>query len=223
MGSETVYSEVPVDVAVTWFNMGAERLHLVDLDGAVQGKPINKGVIRDIVRAVAIPAQLGGGIRDMKSIEAYLDIGIRWIVLGTVGFKDPGFVSLACREFPEKIILGIDAKKGRVAVEGWTKETDRTAAEVAEQYEAEGVSAIVYTDIERDGMRVGPNVKATQNLAKSVSTPVIASGGISDIDDVVKLLSLSEHGVIGMITGRAIYEGTLDLREAMRVTRGHKN
>jgi phosphoribosylformimino-5-aminoimidazole carboxamide ribotide isomerase len=223
MSKETVYSEVPEEMAVRWFEQGAERLHLVDLNGAVEGRPINKEVIRRIVGAVPIPIQLGGGIRNLKTIGGYLDLGIRQIVLGTIAYKKPEIVTLACKTFPDQIVLGIDAKKDHVAVEGWTEPTDMTPAEMAKRYEADGISAIIYTDIHRDGMSTGPNVEATKTLANTVQTPVIASGGISGIDDVGKILTLSESGVIGMITGRALYKGTLDLAEAVKLAKGTKN
>jgi len=216
MSKETVYSEIPEDMAIKWHEDGAERLHLVDLDGAISGKPVNKEVIRRIVAAVPIPVQLGGGIRDIKTIDVYLELGIHQIILGTVAFKDPEFVARACKEFPDKIILGIDAKKGHVAVEGWTEETNITPVGMAKRYEALGISAIIYTDIQRDGMGTGPNVEVTKDLAEAVKIPVIASGGISGIDDVAKISAISESGVIGMITGRALYEGTLNLAEAIR-------
>lgn len=222
MSKETVYSQVPQEMAVKWYEKGAERLHLVDLDGAVKGRPVNSEVIRSIVHAIPIPIQLGGGIRDIQTIETYLDLGIHQIILGTVAYKDPEFVSLACRRFPERIIIGIDAKKGQVAVEGWTEETDMTPEELAKKYEEMGISAIVYTDIQRDGMSTGPNVQATQDLAKAINIPVIASGGISGIGDVKKILPLSKYGVMGMITGKALYEGTLDLTEAIELIKKEK-
>jgi len=210
-------------MALKWFEQGAERLHLVDLDGATEGRPVNKEVIRNIVNAVPIPIQLGGGIRNRETIEAYLDLGVLRIILGTVAFKDPDFVTLACNKFPGLITLGIDAKKDFVAVEGWTEETDMTPAKMASRYEETGISEIIYTDIHRDGMRTGPNVQMTKALAMAIKIPVIASGGISDIDDVVKIVTLSEYGVIGMITGKALYEGTLDLADAIRVAKAKKN
>jgi len=217
MSKETVYSQVPQEMAIKWYEKGAERLHIVDLDGAVKGRPVNSEVIRSIVHAIPIPIQLGGGIRDIQTIETYLDLGIHQIILGTVAYKDPEFVSLACKTFPERIIIGIDARKGQVAVEGWTEETDMTPEELAKKYEQMGISAIVYTDIQRDGMGTGPNVQATQDLAKAIDIPVIASGGISGIGDVKKILPLSKYGVMGMITGKALYEGTLDLTEAIEL------
>lgn len=223
MSKETLYSDAPEEMALKWFEQGAERLHLVDLDGATEGRPVNKEVIRNIVNAVPIPIQLGGGIRNRETIEAYLDLGVLRIILGTVAFKDPDFVTLACNKFPGLITLGIDAKKDFVAVEGWTEETDMTPAKMASRYEETGISEIIYTDIHRDGMRTGPNVQMTKALAMAIKIPVIASGGISDIDDVVKIVTLSEYGVIGMITGKALYEGTLDLADAIRVAKAKKN
>ena len=166
-----------------------------------------------------IPIQLGGGIRNLEAIEAYLELGIQQVILGTVAYKDPEFVARACEQFPDKVILGIDAKDGRVAVEGWTEETDILPSEMAKRYEPLGISAIIYTDIQRDGMGTGPNIEATMALAKAIQIPVIVSGGISGISDVVKLLPLSEYGVTGMITGRALYEGTLSLSEAVTATK----
>lgn len=220
MSKETVYSEVPEEMAVKWFEQGAERLHLVDLDGAVKGEPINKEVIRKITKAIPIPVQLGGGIRNMETIEAYFELGISQIILGTVAYKDPEFVALACKKFPNKIILAIDAKKGRVSIEAWTEETDIAPSDLALRYESVGISAIIYTDINRDGMETGPNIQATKAFAKAINVPVIASGGISGIKDVKNLLSLSGYGVIGMITGQALYKETLDLREAISLAKG---
>lgn len=223
MSRETVYSEVPEEMALQWHEKGAERLHLVDLDGAIEGKAVNKGVICGIAAAIPIPVQLGGGIRDMGTIETYLKLGINQVILGTVAYKNPEFLAQACKEFAGRIILGIDARKDRVAVEGWTEETDMTVAEMAKGFETIGISAIIYTDIHRDGMSTGPNVEATKVLAQTVETPVIASGGISGIDDVAQILSLEAYGVIGMITGRALYNGTLDLADAIKLTNSQKN
>ena len=219
MSRETVYSENPRDMAIRWYKEGAEQLHLVDLDGAVQGHPVNKGLIKNIVEAVPIPIQLGGGIRDMRAVEAYLELGICKIILGTAAHKNPEFLESTCKRFPGKIILGIDAREGFLAVEGWTESTDISPLEIAKKYHSLEISAIIYTDIQRDGMSSGPNIKAIRNLAKAVDTPVIASGGISGLDDVAKLLPLSKHGVTGMITGRAIYNGSLSLRDAIKLAR----
>jgi phosphoribosylformimino-5-aminoimidazole carboxamide ribotide isomerase len=219
MSKETVYSEVPEEMAVKWVEKGAERLHLVDLDGAVEGKAVNKEVIRRIVATVPIPSQIGGGIRDMETIATYLMLGVNQVILGTMAYKMPEFLIQACKEFAGRIILGVDARKDRVAVEGWTEETDMTVAQIAKVFENTGISAIIYTDIHRDGMSTGPNVEATKILAQAVETPVIASGGISGIDDVAKILALEKYGVTGMITGRALYKGTLDLAEAIKLTK----
>ncbi len=219
MSKETVYSDSPLEMAVHWFECGAERIHLVDLDGAVEGKPVNKDLIREIVVSIPVPVELGGGIRDLKTIEFYLSAGVQWVILGTAAHKDADFVEIACKQFPGQVILGIDARENRVAVQGWLEETSMTASEMAQQFESRGIAAIIYTDIRRDGMSTGPNVEATKALARSVSIPVIASGGISGLHDVLSLLPLAEDGVIGMITGRALYEGRLDLREAIELSR----
>ena len=219
MSDETVFSAHPEEIAMQWAEAGAERLHVVDLDGAVEGSPINSEAIAGIVRAVSIPVQLGGGIRDMRTAEAYLNSGVSQIILGTVAYKDPEFVGRACREFASRIILGIDARKGRISVEGWTEEADLEPAELAKRFETAGISAVIYTDISRDGMGTGPNVEATRRLASALMTPVIASGGIGGVSDISKLLPLAEDGVIGMITGRALYDGSLDLSEAIRLAR----
>ena len=217
MNDETVFSDVPEEMALKWFDQGAERLHVVDLDGAAQGEAVNREVIKRIVSAISIPVELGGGVRDMSTLEAYFELGIRYVILGTVAFKDPEFVRRAYDRFPGQIILGIDARKDCVAVEGWTEEVNTTPVELAKRFEDTGVAAIIYTDIYRDGMRTGPNIEATRTLAKSVKTPVIASGGISGISDVLAVSNLSDDGVIGMITGRALYDGSLDLDEAIKV------
>jgi len=219
MSKETVYSEVPEEMAVRWYEKGAERLHVVDLDGAIKGKAVNKDAIRGIVSAIPIPVQLGGGIRNMETIATYLGLGIDQVILGTAAYKNPEFLTGACKEFPGRIILGIDARKDRVAVEGWTEEANITVIEMAKKFETIGISAIVYTDIFRDGMSTGPNVKGTKSLAQAIEIPVIASGGISGIDDVAKILRLSAYGVVGMITGQALYKGTLDLSEAIKLTK----
>jgi phosphoribosylformimino-5-aminoimidazole carboxamide ribotide isomerase len=219
MTEETIFSARPQEMAARWFKAGAERIHVVDLDGAIHGRPINAETIKQIVKAVPIPIQLGGGIRNREVLEAYLDMGVSQVILGTAAWKGPAFVKEVCAAFPKKIILGIDARQERVAVEGWTEETDLDPVQLAGQFDGYGVQAIIYTDISRDGMGTGPNVEATGRLAKAVDVPVISSGGISGLQDVVKLLPLEKDGVIGMITGRALYDGRLDLGEAIRTAR----
>jgi len=219
MSEETVYSDDPVQMAATWCAKGAERIHLVDLDGAVGGKRVNAEVIRTIARSVPVPVELGGGIRSLASIEFYLEAGVEWVILGTVACKDPSLVEEACRRFPGRVMLAIDARGGRVAVEGWTEDTDRSAIDVARPFDGRGIAAVIYTDIQRDGMSVGPNLGATGDLAGALQTPVIASGGISGLNDIRKVMTLSGRGVVGVITGRALYEGTLDLEEAIRVSK----
>lgn len=220
MSDETVFSDVPEEMALRWFDQGANRLHLVDLDGAFQGKPVNKAAIDRIINAVPIPVQLGGGIRDMTTLKAYFDLGLHYLILGTMAHKDPEFVKKACNRFPGQILVGIDAREDRIALEGWTEEVDLTPVALAKRCEGLGVAAIIYTDIHRDGMRSGPNVAATRALASAIKIPVIASGGISTLSDVSEVLTLSETGVFGMITGRALYDGSLDLSEAIRVAEG---
>ena len=219
MSDETVFSDVPEEMAVRWYEQGAERLHLVDLNGAVQGKPVNMAAIKRIVSSIPIPVELGGGIRDMPTLEAYMDLGLQFIILGTAAHKNPEFASQACAAFPGRIIIGIDARGDRVAVEGWTEEVDLTPVELARRFEEAGAAAVVYTDIQRDGMRTGPNVAATERLAKAIRVPVIASGGISDLSVVERIASLGPAGVMGMITGRALYDGSLDLARAVELCR----
>ena len=219
MSDETVYSDFPEEIAARWYNQGAERIHIVDLDGAVKGRPVNSETIRKIVKAVPVPTQLGGGIRDMDTIKSYLDLGITQVILGTIAYRNPELVTDACNRFLGRIILGIDASKGRVAVEGWVEKTETAPVEMAKRFENDGISAIIYTDIQRDGMTSGPNIEATKELAEAITVPVIASGGISGTDDIRRVMSLEEYGVTGVITGRAIYEGTMDLAEAIKITR----
>jgi len=215
MSDETVFSNVPEEMAIRWHECGARRLHIVDLDGAVKGRPVNTEVIKRIVKAVPIPVELGGGIRGMAVLDAYIDLGLDYVILGTVACKDPEFVRRACRAYPGQIILGIDAKDGLVAVEAWTEATRQEPKDLARQFGDAGLSAIIYTDISRDGMRTGCNVAATRDLARSTHIPVIASGGISGLADVLEIVPLKKDGVMGMITGRALYDGSLDLSEAI--------
>lgn len=219
MDQETVYSDKPVDMARRWKDLGAELLHIVDLDGAVAGEPKNIAAIEAIADAVPIPFQIGGGIRDMEGINLYLSMGASRVILGTVAYKDPYFVRDVCNKHHGQIVVGIDAKDGRVAIHGWEKATDKSALELARELEDAGVAAIIYTDISRDGMLKGPNIAGTKTLAESVKVPIIASGGVSNIEDIKKLKELEPAGVAGVITGKAIYTGSLDLREAIRVAK----
>jgi phosphoribosylformimino-5-aminoimidazole carboxamide ribotide isomerase len=217
MSTATVFSDDPVAMARHWAAQGAKRLHIVDLNGAIAGRPKNEKVIRDIVAAIgdAVPIQLGGGIRDLDAIESYLDIGVTYVVIGTAAVKNPGFLSDACYAFPGHVIAGLDAKDGRVAVEGWSKLTGHDVVDLAKKFEEYGVEAIVYTDIGRDGMMTGVNVDATFKLAQQLKTPVIASGGLNSLKDVeVVCEKLVPEGIIGVIAGRALYEGRIDLKKA---------
>jgi phosphoribosylformimino-5-aminoimidazole carboxamide ribotide isomerase len=216
---ETVYSGDPVEVALRWAGKGAERIHLVDLDGSREGRPANDAVIRRILSAVDVPVELGGGIRDIATVDTYLGLGVRWVILGTAALKNRDFVVEACRRYPGRVILGIDAKGGKVAVEGWTEATRADVLEVARRYEDLGLAALVYTDISRDGMETGVNVPATERLARSVGIPVIASGGVAGIGDIDRLLAVADSGILGVITGKALYTGALDLEEAIARTK----
>jgi phosphoribosylformimino-5-aminoimidazole carboxamide ribotide isomerase len=218
MDDDTVFSDDPVAVAGRWVKAGARRLHIVDLNGAFAGKPVNGEVIEAIVKTYPdLPVQVGGGIRDEDTIQAYLDFGVRWVILGTKAVNAPHFVSDVCAEFPSHIIVGLDAKNGKVAIDGWSKMSGHDVVDLAKKYQDDGVDAIVYTDIGRDGMLTGVNVEATKRLADSISIPVIASGGITNLDDIRKLCEAADSGIIGAITGRAIYEGTLDFAAAQKL------
>jgi phosphoribosylformimino-5-aminoimidazole carboxamide ribotide isomerase len=219
MERDTVFNDDPGAQARAWQDQGAELLHIVDLDGAFAGEPKNRAAIEAIVRAITIPSQLGGGIRDLATIEAYLGLGIGRVIIGTAAQRNPDLVKEACARFPGRIVVGIDAKNGLVAVQGWAEVTDVTAVELAKRFEGYGVSAIVYTDISRDGMLQGPNIEATSALAAAISIPVIASGGVSSLKDIENLLAVEASGVTGVITGKAIYTGALNLAEAIAVTK----
>lgn len=216
MDDATVFSEDPAAMARHWVDLGARRLHLVDLNGAFAGKPKNGAAIRAIVDEVGedLPVQLGGGIRDLDTIEAYLDSGIRYVIIGTAAVKNPGFLHDACTAFPGHVIVGLDAKDGKVATDGWSKITGHDVVDLAKKYEDYGVEGVIYTDIGRDGMLSGVNIEATVRLAQALRIPVIASGGITDLSDIDRLCAVEEEGVMGAITGRAIYEGTLDFAAA---------
>ena len=218
MEDDTVFSDDPVAMAKRWVDAGARRLHLVDLNGAFEGEPVNGDVVRAIAQAFpGLPIQVGGGIRDSETIESYLVAGVAYCIIGTKAVREPEFVDQVCKQFPGHIIVGIDAKDGMVAVEGWAEVSDVKAADLARRFEDSGVSAIVYTDISRDGMMQGVNADATAALAGSISIPVVASGGITNMDDIHRLLKVAGSGIDSAITGRAIYEGTLDFAEAQRV------
>ena len=219
MEDETVFSDDPVELAGRWVREGARRLHLVDLNGAFAGMPVNGGAIRAIVAAYPdLPIQVGGGIRDESTIATYLEAGVSYCIIGTQAVKEPELVARACRSFPGRIIVGLDAKEGQVAIKGWAEITEHRVEELAKRFEGDGVSAIVYTDIGRDGMLSGPNVAATRALADAIRTPVIASGGITNLDDIRALAQAAAGGgIIAAITGRAIYEGTLDFAAGQRV------
>lgn len=219
MDQETIYSENPVEMAKHWEAKGAERLHLVDLNGAVTGKPFHQSLIEEIVRSVHIPVEIGGGIRDLTTIENYIRYGAEWVILGTVALRNRNLLIEACEQFPGRVILGIDARGGKVAVEGWKEETSVPASELAKEFEGVGLSAIIFTDIERDGMGSGLNFESTRNLSRATSTPVIASGGVSKKEDIEHLLDLEPDGVIGVVIGRALYTGAINLEEAIRLTR----
>ena len=222
MEKDTVYSNSPAAQAKIWQEQGGELLHIVDLDGAFAGVPRNKAAIEAIVRAIDIPTELGGGVRDMATIEAYLQLGIGRVILGTVAKEKPELVQEACRLFPGRIVVGIDASNGFVAVRGWADVTEKKATEMAKEMEGFGVEAIIYTDIARDGMMQGPNLEATRALAESIRIPVIASGGVSSLKDIENLMAIEDAGVVGVITGKAIYSGALDLRAAVALTKGNK-
>lgn len=215
MEESTVFSTNPVDMARQWVEAGARRLHLVDLDGAFAGEPVNENVVRAIAHEFPeLPIQIGGGIRSMDTIESYLEAGVNYVILGTTAVKKPEFVTEACLHFRGHIIVGLDARDGMVATDGWAEVTETQATDLAKRYETDGVTAIVYTDIARDGMMEGVNVDATLAMARASSLPVIASGGITSMDDIKALCEVSDQGILGAITGRAIYEGALDLAEA---------
>ncbi len=221
MDDETIFSDDPVDMAGRWVNQGARRLHMVDLNGAFAGEPVNGDAIRAIAAAYPdLPIQVGGGIRDEATIDAYLNAGVGFCIIGTQAVKEPELVARACKSFPGHVIVGLDAKDGQVAINGWAEVTEHRVVDLSRRFEDDGVEAIVYTDIGRDGMLSGPNVEATRALAEAISIPVVASGGITNIDDIRALVEVADSGIMGAITGRAIYEGTLDFAEGQRLADG---
>jgi phosphoribosylformimino-5-aminoimidazole carboxamide ribotide isomerase len=212
---ETVFNPDPAAQARAFAEAGFNWLHLVDLNGAFQGRPVNQGAVDAILAATDLPVQLGGGIRDMATIEAWLEAGVARVILGTAAIKDPDLVREACRRFSARVVVGIDARAGRVAVEGWAEQSDMEAHDLARRFEDAGVAALVYTDIERDGALQGLNVAATAALAEAVSVPVIASGGVSSLDDIAALLAVEDRGIEGVICGRALYDGRVDPKSAL--------
>lgn len=222
MDSETVFSDDPAAMAKRWEDEGAEFIHIVDLDGAIEKSPQNLGSIRKIINSVDAHIQVGGGIRNERTIRMFLEIGVKRVVMGTEAIRNPKLVKNACKEFPGQIVVGIDARNGWVAIEGWTKTTQIKAVDLAIQFEDSGVAAINFTDIHRDGMQTGPNIEETRRLAEAVNIPVVASGGISSIEDIQNLMPLETVGVVGVIIGRALYSGRLKLKEAIEVLKKQK-
>ena len=218
MEDETVFSDNPVEVAGRWVEAGARRLHMVDLNGAFAGKPVNADAIKAVAEAFPdLPIQVGGGIRDEETVQAYLDAGVQFVIIGTRAVSAPHFVSDLCVEFPGHIIVGLDARDGKVAIDGWSKLSNHSVIDMAQRFEQDGVEAIVFTDIGRDGMMSGVNLDSTVELARSIHIPVIASGGITSIDDIRALCAVTDEGISGAITGRALYEGSLDLAAAQQL------
>lgn len=213
--AETVFSDDPAAMAAKWADDGAQLIHVIDLDGAFEKAPRNYQSIKKILGAIEVPIQVGGGIRDERTIKMYLDAGVDRVIIGTEVIRNPKLVAWACKTFPGRIVVGIDARNGLVAIEGWTQTTRTKAVDLAKQFEDSGVAAINFTDIHRDGMQTGPNIAETRRLAESVSIPVVASGGVSSMEDIKNLLPLKTVGVEGVITGRALYTGALNLKEAI--------
>ncbi|AHJ28133.1 1-(5-phosphoribosyl)-5-[(5-phosphoribosylamino)methylideneamino]imidazole-4-carboxamide isomerase [Nodularia spumigena CS-584] len=211
-----VFSENPVEIAKQWVDQGATRLHLVDLDGAKAGKVVNLKAIEAIAQAISIPIEIGGGLRDRTSVEQVFNIGVQWAILGTIAVEQPQLVQELCQEFPEKIIIGIDARNGLVATRGWLETSEVLATQLAVQMQELGAAAIIYTDIHRDGTLIGPNLEALRELASAISIPIIASGGVSSVTDLLSLLGLEMQGVKGVIVGKALYTGDISLKEALR-------
>ena len=215
--AETVFSDDPAAMAERWASEGAEIIHVIDLDGAFEKSPRNARAIEDILNRINIPIQVGGGIRDGKTIDGYLSAGVQRVIIGTEAIKRPELVKTACIRHPGQIAVAIDARDGKVAIDGWTQTTQVRALDLARQFEDSGVAAIIFTDIHRDGTHSGPNIDATRKIAEALSIPVIASGGVSDLSDIQRLIPLAAVGVVGIITGRALYDGTLDLKQAIAV------
>jgi len=217
MNKETIFSDNPEEMALQWERKGARILHIVDLDGAVYGKPFNKKAIKKILDTVSIPMELGGGIRDLDTIDEYINLGIDKIIIGTIAYKNPHLVEVACKKYPGKIIVSIDSKDNYVSVEGWTESTNIIAIDLAKRFEDMGIAALIYTDIKRDGMRLGPNIDGIRRLTKGINIEVIAAGGIASMKDIQDLLPLEDHGLRGIITGRALYDGSIKLEEVIDI------
>ena len=218
MDDETIFADDPLDMAKRWVDAGARRLHLVDLNGAFAGKPVNADVIHRIAEAYPdVPIQVGGGIRDEDTVLLYLDAGVQYVIIGTKAVSAPHFINDLCLEFPGHIIVGLDAKDGKVAIDGWSKLSNHDVIDMAQHFERDGVDSIIYTDISRDGMMQGVNVESTAKLASEISIPVIASGGVSSLDDIRAIQAVEDEGIMGIIIGRALYEGTVDLAEAQKM------
>ena len=220
MDAETIFSDDPAAMARKWDAFGLDILHVIDLDGAIQKQPKNVQAVRDIVDSVDARVQVGGGIRNLKTVETYLELGVYRVIIGTEAIRNPQLVKEACRLFPGRIVVGIDARNGLVAIEGWTETTGTKAMNLAMQFEDQGVAAINFTDIHRDGMQTGPNIEETRKIAEAVSIPVVASGGVATLQDIRNLLPLEPSGVMGVITGRALYAGSLNLAEAIEIAAG---
>ncbi len=218
MEDDTVFSNNPVEMAGHWYDAGARRLHLVDLNGAFEGKPVNGEIIQEITKTYPdLPVEIGGGIRTVETVEAYLEAGMAYVIIGTKAVEDPDFVTELCKQFSGNIIVGLDAMDGKVAIKGWAEVSDVDLFDLSRRFEGDGVDAIIYTDISRDGMMQGANVENTTKLAQAINIPVIASGGIHDLGDVEAICKVAHYGISGAITGRAIYEGTLDFAEGQKL------
>lgn len=215
MDKDTIYYESPLEAAKNWVEQGAELLHVVDLNGAIEGHPVHKQEVAAICMGFGVPVELGGGLRSLEAIEESLDLGVERVVLGTAAYEDPAFLRAVCQKFPGKIVVGIDSRGGRVAVKGWKEDTSMDAVELAQRCEIDGASRIIYTDISRDGTSLGVNTEQTLRLARAVNIPIIASGGVASLDDIRRLKELKRDGVEGVIVGRALYNGAFTLREAI--------
>ena len=219
MDAETIYSDQPEAMAAKWARLGAPLIHVVDLDGAFAKSPQNVSSIRNILGSVDVPIQVGGGIRNEKTVHMYLQMGIQRVIIGSEAINKPAFVKKVCKKYPDRVVIGIDARNGKVAIDGWKETTRIEVVDLAKKFEDCGIAAINFTDIHRDGMQTGPNLEAIRRLAEAISIPVVASGGISSIRDIRRLLPLEEVGVVGIIIGKALYSGGLDLKEALDLTR----